>query len=108
MKIIIAAILTVAFSLAPTRRSQAQTVRDDSGGQYFLHVAQQLCGPRVEVRIGPSSAFVYLSGEYLEDRNLNAIARNLAIAGLNSYSESHSFYVEVQDSKGSGEAEMRR
>jgi hypothetical protein len=60
------------------------------------------------VSISSDSAFAYLSGAYLENRNLNEVARNLALDGLNALPESPSFYVEVQDSKGKGYAEVRR
>ena len=48
------------------------------------------------------------SGEYLEDRNLDSIARNIALSGLNVFSDSTYFDVWVQDSKGSGHAEVKR
>jgi hypothetical protein len=41
----------------------------------------------------------YRSGEYLENRNLDSIARDLAQAGLDAFSESNSFYVKVQEFK---------
>jgi hypothetical protein len=106
MKTIIVVIFIMAVSFAS--RSQAQTVRDTSGQDYFELAAEKLCGPRVQVRLGPHSALVYLSGECLENRNLNEVARNLAIDGLNAFPESQSFYVKVQDTKGTGEAEVRR
>jgi hypothetical protein len=88
--------------------SQAQTVSDNSGQQYFLQVATTTCGPKVDVRLGPPSVLVYLSCEYLENRNLDSIASDLAQAGLDAFSESNSFYVKVQDSKGLGEASVQR
>ena len=48
------------------------------------------------------------SGEYLEDRNLDSIARNIALSGLNVFTDSEYFAVSLQDSKGSGYAEVRR
>jgi hypothetical protein len=91
----------------PASRSQAQTVRDDNSGQAYLeHAARVLCGPRARVFVSPTSASVILSGEYLADRNLNEVARNLAIDGLNAFPDSPSFSVFVQDSKGQGSAEV--
>lgn len=107
MKTIIAMVLMAAGSLAPTGKSQAQTVRDNSGQEYFQRAAIALCGPRVHVSVSSDGAFVYLSGEYLENRNLNEVARNLALDGLNAFPDSPSFYVEVEDSKGRGHAEVR-
>jgi hypothetical protein len=107
MKIIIAMILMTAACLMPASRSQAQTVRDDNSGQAYLeHAARVLCGPRARVFVSPTSASVILSGEYLADRNLNEVARNLAIDGLNAFPDSPSFSVFVQDSKGQGSAEV--
>src|SRR5260370_42247836 len=108
LKTIITVLIMTAVGLMSASKSQAQTVRDNSGQEYFQRAAATLCGPRVQVRLGPHSAFVFLSGEYLEDRNLDAVARNLAIDGLNAFPESQSFYVKVQDSKGTGDAEVRR
>jgi hypothetical protein len=88
--------------------SQVQTVSDNSGQHYFLRAVTTLCGPRVHVRLGPTSALVYVSGEYLENRNLDSIARDLAQAGLDAFSENNSFYVKAQDSKGLGEASVQR
>jgi hypothetical protein len=48
------------------------------------------------------------SGEYLEDRNLDSIARNIALSGLNVFPDSEHFAVSIQDSQGSGYAEVRR
>jgi hypothetical protein len=89
-------------------KSQAQTVRDSSGQEYFERAAKTACGPRAQVELGPHSASVYLSGEYLENRNLDSVARNLAIDGLNAFPESKYFSVTVQDSKGAGHAEVKR
>jgi hypothetical protein len=88
--------------------SQAQTVRDDSGETYFVSSVRSLCGPRAQVYLAPHSAKVVLSGEYLEDRNLDSIARNIALSGLNVFSDSAYFAVSIQDSKGSGYAEVKR
>jgi len=88
--------------------SQAQTVRDDSGETYFLSSVRSLCGPKAQVYLAPHSAKVVLSGEYLEDRNLDSIARNIALSGLNVFPDSEYFAVSIQDSKGSGYAEVRR
>jgi hypothetical protein len=67
-----------------------------------------LCGPRAQVYLAPHSAKVVLSGEYLEDRNLDSIARNIALSGLNVFPNSEYFAVSIQDSQGSGYAEVRR
>jgi hypothetical protein len=88
--------------------SQAQTVRDDSGETYFLSSVRSLCGPSAQVYLAPHSAKVVLSGEYLEDRNLDSMARNIALSGLNVFPDSEYFAVSIQDSKGSGYAEVRR
>jgi hypothetical protein len=88
--------------------SQAQTVRDDSGETYFVSSVRSLCGPRAQVYLAPHSAKVVLSGEYLEDRNLDSIARNIALSGLNVFPDSEYFAVSIQDSKGSGYAEVKR
>ena len=107
MKTIIAMILMTTVSLAPASKSQAQTVRDNNPGQaYFENAARVLCGPRARVSVSATSASVFLSGEYLADRNLNEVARNLAIDGLNAFPDSPSFYVYVEDSKGHGYAEV--
>jgi hypothetical protein len=106
-KTIIAMTLIMAASLAFTSKSQAQTVRDDNSGQaYFEKAARVLCGPRAHVSVSADSASVFLSGEYLADRNLNEVARNLAIEGLNAFPDSPSFYVFIEDSKGKGYAEV--
>jgi len=96
-----------AVGLMCASKSQAQTVRDNSGQEYFERAATALCGPRVHVSVSSDSAFVSLSGEYLQNRNLNEVARNLALDGLNAFPDSPSFYVVVQDSKGRGYAEVR-
>jgi hypothetical protein len=109
MKILSVITVIATIGLAGlTNESQAQTVRDNSGETYFQNVVRQLCGPRAEVYLAPHSAKIILSGEYLEDRNLDAVARNIAISGLNIFPDSAYFDVLVQDSKGSGYAEVRR
>lgn len=111
MKIAIAVIIMTAVSLLePVSKSSAQTVRDDdSGGEgYFLHAVSQYCGPRAQVRMSASSASIYLAGEYLQDRNLDAIARNIAIEGLNAFPDSGHFYVYIHDSRGQGSADVNR
>lgn len=102
--------MTITSLLGTVGQSDAQTVRDDdSGGEgYFLKAVQTLCGPRAQVRLSSRSVSIYLSGEYLEDRNLSAMARNLALDGLNAFTDSPSFYVYIQDSRGSGSAEVHR
>jgi hypothetical protein len=107
MKTIIAVILMTAASLASASKSQAQTVQDDNSGEaYFANAVRQLCGSRARVLVSPNSASVILRGEYLADRNLNEVARNLALDGLNAFPDSPSFSVFVQDSKGTGSAEV--
>jgi hypothetical protein len=107
MKTIIAMILMTAAGLASTSKSQAQTVRDNNSGQAYLErAARVLCGPRARVSVSATSASVFLFGEYLADRNLNEVARNLALDGLNAFPDSPSFSVFVQDSKGQGSAEV--
>jgi hypothetical protein len=107
MKTIIALILMTTVNLVPVSKSQAQTVRDDNSGQaYVERAARVLCGPRAHVSVSATCASVYLSGEYLQDRNLNEVARNLAIDDLNAFPDSPSFYVYVEDSKGHGSAEV--
>jgi hypothetical protein len=108
MKTIIAVILMTTASFASASKSQAQTVRDDSGENYFRSCVNALCGPRAEIYLAPHSARIVLSGEYLQNRNLDGIANNLAISGLNVFSDSAYFDVWVQDSKGSGYAEVKR
>jgi hypothetical protein len=63
---------------------------------------------RANVRFSSDRAYVYVSGEYLQNRNLNEVAHDLALDGLNAFPGSRSFYVEVQDSKARGSAEVRR
>jgi hypothetical protein len=60
------------------------------------------------VTLYPHSALVYLSGEYLENRNLDGVANNLAIDALNAFPEAQYFSVKVQDSKGTGDARVQR
>lgn len=86
-------------------RFEAQTVQETSGSAaYVEHAAKVLCGPRARVRVWATGASVYLSGEYLQDRNLNEVARNIALDGLNAYPDSSSFSVSIEDSKGNGYA----
>jgi hypothetical protein len=42
------------------------------------------------------------------NRNLDSVARSIALSGLNVFPDSAYFSVVVQDSKGSGYAEARR
>ena len=109
MRILSVIVILATVGLAGlNNKSQAQTVRDDSGETYFLSSVRSLCGPRAQVYLAPHSAKVVLSGEYLEDRNLDSIARNIALSGLNVFTDSTYFDVWVQDSKGSGYAEVKR
>src|ERR1700751_2492170 len=105
VKTIITVLIMMAAALASARKSQAQTVPDKKGQAYFERAAAILCGPRVHVRFSTDRAYVYVLGEYLENRNLNEVAHNLALDGLSAFPKSRSFYVEVQDSKARGSAE---
>ena len=107
-KTIITVLIMMAVGLMSASKSQAQTDRDKRGKAYFERAAATLCGPGVQVRFSTDRAYVYVSGEYLENRNLNEVAHNLALDGLNAFPKSRSFYVEVQDSKARGSAEVRR
>ena len=108
MKTIIAIILMTMVSLT-TSKSRAQAVQDSNSAQvYFENAVRQLCGPRARVSVSADSASVFLSGEYLQNRNLDEVARNLAIDGRNAFPDSSSFYVFVEDSKGKGSAEVKR
>ncbi|MBV8282452.1 MAG: hypothetical protein JO347_10385 [Candidatus Eremiobacteraeota bacterium] len=108
MKIIVVGILLSAAGLVVLpSRSQAQAVLETSGGQaYFERAVKTLCGSMAQVQVGPDHAFVYLSGAYLQNRNLDEVARNLAIDGLNAFPESSSFSVHIEDSRGNGYAEV--
>jgi hypothetical protein len=97
----------IIMAVVPMSASNAQTASDKAGQAYFERAAATLCGPRVHVRFSSDRAYVYV-GEYLENRNLNEVAHNLALNGLYAFPKSRSFYVEVQDSKGRGSAEVRR
>ena len=110
MKTIITVITMTAVGLVgPASKSQAQTVQDNNSGQvYFEHSAKVLCGSRASISVRPESAYISLSGEYLQNRNLDEVARNLALDGLNAFPDSKFFSVTVQDSKGTGHAEVRR
>ena len=89
--------------------SQAQTVQDNNSAEaYFDNAARVLCGARARVSVSANSASVFLYGEYLQNRNLDEVARNLALDGLNAFPDSPSFYVFVKDSKGQGYAEVKR
>ena len=106
-KTIITVLIMTAVGLMSASKSQAQSVRDKTGQAYFERAAASLCGPRVHVRFSSDRAYVYVSGEYLQNRNLNEVAHDLALDGLNAFPGSRSFYVEVQDSKSRGSAEVR-
>jgi|ERR1700756_1433503 hypothetical protein len=108
VKTIITVLIMMAAGLASASKSQAQTVPDKKGQAYFERAAATLCGPRVHVRFSSDRAYVYVSGEHLQNRNLNEVAHDLALDGLNAFPESRSFYVEVQDSNARGSAEVRR
>jgi hypothetical protein len=98
----------MAVGLMSASKSQAQAVRDKTAQEYFERDAATLCGPRVHVRFGSDRAYVYVSDDFLENRNLNQVAIKLALDGLNTFPKSRSFYVEVQDSKGRGSARVQR
>ena len=107
-KTIITVLIMMALGLMSASKSQAQPVRDKTGRAYFERAAATLCGPKVHVTFSSDRAYVYVSGDFLENRNLNEVAHNLALDGLNAFPKSRSFYVEVQDSKARGSAEVRR
>jgi hypothetical protein len=108
LKTIITVLIMMVVGQISSSKSQAQTDRDKRGQAYFERAAAILCGPGVHVRFSTDRAYVYVSGEYLENRNLNEVAHSLALDGLNAFPKSRSFYVEVQDSKARGSAEVRR
>jgi hypothetical protein len=108
VKTIITVLIMMAVGIMSASKSQAQTAPDKAGQAYFERAAATVCGPGVHVRFSTDRAYVYVSGEYLENRNLNEVAHYLALEGLNAFPKSRSFYVEVQDSKGRGSAEVRR
>ena len=62
----------------------------------------------MHVTFSSDRAYVYVSDDFLENRNLNEVAHSLALDGLNDFPKSKSFYVEVQDSKGRGSATVQR
>ena len=104
---IITILIMMAVGVMSASKSQAQTTSDKRGQAYFEQAAAMLCGARVQVRFSTDRAYVYV-GEDLGNRNLNEMAHNLALDGLSAFPKSRSFYVEVQDSKARGSAEVRR
>jgi hypothetical protein len=107
-KTIITVLIMMAVGSMSASKSQAQTVPDKTGQAYFERAAATLCGPKVHVTFSSDRAYVYVSGDFLENRNLNEVALELAHDGLNDFPKSRSFYVEVQDSKGRGSATAQR
>ena len=108
MKTAIAVIIIMASSLAGlASKSVAQTDDESVGGGYFLRVVSRYC-PGARVMWSTSEAYIYLSDKYLEDRNLDAIARNIAIEGLSAFPHSGHFYVRIQGSRGQGSADVNR
>jgi len=107
-KTIITVLIMMALGLMSASKSQAQPVRDKTGRAYFERAAATLCGPKVHVTFSSDRAYVYVSGDFLENRNLNEVAHSLALDGLDDFPKSKSFYVEVQDSKGRGSATVQR
>ena len=102
-------VLALAGLVETAQESKAQTVRDSSGGRtYFENAVKALCGSGAHVSVSSDSAFIFLSGEYLENRNLDEIARNLALDGLKAFPDSEYFYVDIEDSKGRGHADAHR
>ena len=83
VKTIITVLIMMAVGLMSASKSQAQTVGDKTGQAYFERAAASLCGPRVHVRFSSDRAYVYVSGEYLQNRNLNEVTHDLALDGLN-------------------------
>jgi hypothetical protein len=107
VKTIITVLIMMAIGLMSASKSQGQADRDTKGQAYFERAAATLCGHSSAREVSTDRAYVYV-GEYLENRNLNELAHNLALDGLNAFPKSRSFYVEVQDSKARGSAEVRR
>jgi hypothetical protein len=108
VRTIIIVLIMMAVGLMSASKAQGQADRDAKGQAYFERAAATLCGPGVHVRFSTDRAYVYVSGALLENRNLNELAHSLALDGLNAFPKSRSFYVEVQDSKARGSAEVRR
>jgi len=110
MKLAVAlVVLALAGFVETAQESKAQTVRDNSGGRtYFENAVKALCGFGAHISVSSDSAFIFLSGECVENRNLNEIARNLALDGLNAFPDSEYFYVDIEDLKGRGHADAHR
>jgi hypothetical protein len=110
MKLAVAIVVLALAGLVETaQESKAQTVRDTSGGRtYFENAVKALCGSGAHVSVSSDSAFIFLSGEYRENRNLDELARNLALDGLNAFPDSEYFYVVIEDAKGRGHADAHR
>ena len=110
MKLAVALVVLAMAGLVETaQESKAQTVRDTAGGRtYFENAVKALCGSGAHISVSSDSAFIFLSGEYIENRNLNEIARNLALDGLNAFPDSEYFYVDIEDAKGRGHADAHR
>ena len=110
MKLAVAlVVLALAGFVETAQESKAQTVLDSSGGRtYFENAVKALCGSGAHVSVSSDSAFIFLSGECVENRNLDEIAHNLALDGLNAFPDSEYFYVDIEDSKGRGHADAHR
>jgi hypothetical protein len=110
MKLAVAIVVLALAGLVETaQESKAQTVRDTSGGRtYFENAVKALCGSGAHVSVSSDSAFIFLSGEYRENRNLDELARNLALDGLDAFPDSEYFYVVIEDAKGRGHADAHR
>src|SRR5260370_37599617 len=83
VKTTITVIIMMAVGLMSASKSQAQSVRDKTGQAYFERAAATLCGPKVHATSSSERAYVYVSGDYLENRNLNEEAPNKCTDGLN-------------------------
>ena len=110
MKLAVALVVLALAGLVETaQESKAQTERESSGGRtYFENAVKALCGSGAHVSVSSDSAFIFLAGEHLENRNLDEIARNLALDGLKAFPDSEYFYVDIEDSKGRGHADAHR
>ena len=63
------------------------------------HPQLSVIPPRAQVYLAPHSAKVVLSGEYLEDHNLDSVARNIALSGLNVFPDSAYFGFRIDLAK---------
>src|SRR5258708_16501491 len=95
VKTTIIVIIMMAVGLMSASKSQAQSVRDKTGQAYFERAAATLCGPKVHVTFSSDRAYVYVSDDFLENRNLTEATLNLALDDLNDFPDCRSFYLDV-------------